>query len=281
MPSRSGRCYLSRMAASLIDIGVNLAHAQFRQDRDDVIARAVAAGVAQMIVTGTNERSSEAASDLAKERPGVLYATAGVHPHNAKECGPATIGALRALCRLPEVVAVGECGLDYNRDFSPRPAQDRWFAEQLALAAELGLPVFLHERDAHPRFLAILREQGKAVARGVVHCFTGDAAQAESYLELGLHIGVTGWINDERRGAALREAVRRVPLDRLMIETDAPFLTPRDMHPRPSRNEPAFLTHVLRGVAAAIGKPEDEIASATTGTARRLFSKIQPPDAAA
>jgi TatD DNase family protein len=268
------------MEASLIDIGVNLAHAQFREDRDDVMARAVAAGVAQMIVTGTNERASVAASDLARERRGVLYATAGVHPHNAKECGPRTIDALRELCRTSEVVCVGECGLDYNRDFSPRPVQDRWFAEQLGLAAEMRLPVFLHERDAHPRFIAIVREQRAALVGGVVHCFTGTAAEAGAYLDLGLDIGITGWICDERRGLPLRDVVRKVPLDRLMIETDAPFLAPRSMRPRPSRNEPAFLPHVLKALADALGRPADEVATATTANARRLFSKMKPAPAA-
>jgi TatD DNase family protein len=268
------------MQPSLIDIGVNLAHAQFRDDRDAVIARALAAGVAQMIVTGTNERASQAAIGLAQERRGVLFASAGVHPHNAKECGPQTIDALRQLCLTSEVVCVGECGLDYNRDFSPRPVQDRWFAEQLTLAAEMKLPLFLHERDAHSSFIAIVREQRAGLVGGVVHCFTGTAAEADAYLDLGLDIGITGWICDERRGLPLRDVVRNVPLDRLMIESDAPFLSPRSMRPRPSRNEPAFLPHVLHAVAEALGKPAAEVAAATTENARRLFSKMSPAPAA-
>jgi TatD DNase family protein len=269
------------MLPSIVDIGVNLAHAQFREDRDQVIDRAVAAGVTQVIVTGTNERASDAASALARKRRGVLFSTAGVHPHNAKECGPGTLDALRALCRTSEVVAVGECGLDFNRDFSPRPVQERWFAEQLGLAAEMKLPVFLHERDAHARFVAILKEHRPRLAGGVVHCFTGSAAEASAYLDLGFDLGITGWICDERRGLHLREVVRRVPLDRLMIETDAPFLTPRDLPQKPRRNEPAFLPHVLRSVAKALGKDAAEVAAATTANARRLFSKIAGPAGAA
>lgn len=264
------------MLPLLVDIGVNLAHAQFRADRDAVVTRAVDAGVAQLIVTGTSERSSEAARDLARARRGVLYATAGVHPHDAKSCGQNTIATLRALCASKEVVAVGECGLDFNRDFSPRPVQERWFAEQLALAAELSLPVFLHERDAHARFLAIVREHRMKLPGGVVHCFTGTRAEATAYLDLGLDIGITGWICDERRGLPLREVVQHIPLPRLMIETDAPFLAPRDMRPRPQRNEPAFLPHILRTVAAALGEPAPAVAAATTGNAHRLFPKMSP-----
>lgn len=262
------------MLPPLVDIGVNLAHAQFRSDRDDVIARAVAAGVGRMMITGTNERTSEAAFVLARTRPGVLYSTAGVHPHNARECGPKTLDALRALCVRPEIVAVGECGLDFNRDFSPRPAQERWFGEQLALAAELRLPVFLHERDAHARFVAIVREHRAGLTGGVVHCFTGTAAEASAYLELGFDLGITGWICDERRGLPLREVVKKVPLDRLMVETDAPFLVPRDLPQKASRNEPSLLPHILRAVAKAMGKDPAEVAEATTANAIRLFPKL-------
>ncbi|MEZ4294675.1 MAG: TatD family hydrolase [Polyangiaceae bacterium] len=263
------------MLPALVDIGVNLAHARFRNDRDEVIARALAAGVPQMILTGTSEPASEAVLSLAKKRRGTLYSTAGVHPHDAKSCGPRTIDALRALCRNAEVVAVGECGLDFNRNFSPPPVQERWFTEQLALAAEMKLPVFLHERDAHDRFLAIVREQRASLCGGVVHCFTGTAAEAKAYLDLDLDLGITGWICDDRRGVGLRDVVKRVPLSRLMVETDAPFLTPRDLSPRPDRNEPAFLPHVLRAVAASMGLPAEEVAAATTATAHRLFAKMK------
>ena len=262
------------MSPPLVDIGVNLAHASFRKDRDEVLDRAIASGVAQLIITGTSERSSEEASALAKRRPGVLFATAGVHPHNAKECAPRTLVSLRALCGSPEVAALGECGLDFNRNFSPPPVQEKWFDEQLALAADMKMPVFLHERDAHQRFAAILGEHRPHLVGGVVHCFTGTWEEARAYLDMDLDLGITGWICDERRGQHLREVVARVPLDRLMIETDAPFLAPRDLRPRPQRNEPALLPHVLRAVASAMGKPPAEVAAATTANARRLFPKI-------
>ena len=262
---------VSATTPELVDIGVNLGHRSFAGDRDAVIARAVAAGVRTLIVTGTSERGSAEAQALAAARPDVLFATAGVHPHQARECGAGTLERLRTLARLPQVVAVGECGLDFNRDFSPRPDQEKWFDAQLALAGELGLPVFLHERDAHERFVAILRAHRASLVDMVVHCFTGTVAEAEAYLELGACIGITGWICDERRGRELREATPRIPLDRMMIETDAPFLAPRDLRPRVSRNEPAYLPHVLAAIATARGESIDAVAAATTATARRVF----------
>jgi TatD DNase family protein len=256
----------------LIDVGANLAHDSFDADREAVMHRAAAAGVVQMIVTGSSEDATRKAIDLSRAHPGVLFATAGVHPHHAADLTPETLPSLRDLARAPEVRAVGECGLDYFRDFSPRDLQRRAFAWQLALAKELGKPVFLHQRDAHDDFLAILREHG--VTRGVAHCFTAGEAERDAYLALGLHIGITGWINDERRGYHLREVVKGIPADRLMIETDAPYLLPRDIKPAPKsrRNEPAFLPYVVRAIAQARGEAAEAVASASTATARRFFA---------
>jgi TatD DNase family protein len=257
---------------ALIDIGVNLTHASFRDDRDEVISRARAAGVGTMIVTGTTLPASQRALDLAHTTPG-LRATCGVHPHDARHAGEAELAALRALAERPECAAVGECGLDFNRDFSPRPDQERVFEAQLELAAAIGKPVFTHERDAHERFVAILARHRPRLRGAVVHCFTGNAAELDAYLALDLHIGITGWICDERRGTHLRELIKRVPLDRLMLETDAPFLTPRNLRPKPrrDRNEPAFLPLVLDAVADALGRLREEVAAATTATATRFF----------
>jgi TatD DNase family protein len=255
----------------LIDIGVNLAHDSFDADREAVLQRAAAAGVVQMVVTGSSEDSTRKAIELARERPGVLFATAGVHPHHAADLSAEQLPALAELARAPEVVAAGECGLDYFRDFSPRDLQRRAFGWQLEMSKALDKPVFLHQRDAHEDFIAILREHG--VARGVAHCFTGDERECDAYLELGLHIGITGWINDERRGQHLRSVVKRIPADRLMLESDAPYLLPRDMKPAPKsrRNEPAYLHHVLRAIAAARGETPESVAAASTATARRFF----------
>jgi len=262
----------------LIDIGVNLAHRRFAEDRDAVIARAVAAGVGTMVVTGTSTRASREARALAASRPGVLWSTAGIHPHEARDATPAALAELRGLARDPAVCAIGECGLDFDRMFSSAKDQERAFEDQLALAAELALPVFLHERAAHDRFLAIVREHRARLTAAVVHCFTGTGGELDAYLALDLHIGITGWICDERRGVALRALVPRIPRDRLMIETDAPFLLPRDLATRPAggRNEPALLRQVLSGVARAAGRPEEVVAAETTATAREFFRLESP-----
>ena len=262
------------MTHSLIDIGVNLTNKAFRADLDDVMARARAAGVDVMVATGTRVEASWDAYSLARQHPGVVYSTAGVHPHHAADCNADTLPALRELAARDEVVVVGECGVDYDRNFSPPDVQRRWFAAQLGLAADLGMPVFLHERDAHEDFAAILREHLPHLPRAVIHCFTGNAAELDTYLALDLHIGITGWICDERRGLHLRDIVGRIPANRLMIETDAPYLLPRAIRPRPKsrRNEPANLTHVLAAVADATGKAAEVVAAETTATARRFFA---------
>jgi TatD DNase family protein len=259
----------------LVDIGANLTHDSFDGDRSEVIERAAAAGVRRAIVTGASVTGSAQAVELSEARPGVLYATAGVHPHHAADFDSHTVSALDALLANKAVVAVGECGLDYFRDFSPRAAQREAFRAQLELAIRHAKPVFLHQRDAHEDFLALLAPSIRDLTRGgVAHCFTGGPAELEAYLELGLYIGVTGWVCDERRGGALREAVPRIPLDRLLIETDAPYLLPRDLVPKPAhrRNEPAFLPHVLERVAQLTQQPIESVAEATTRNAERLFS---------
>jgi TatD DNase family protein len=257
----------------LIDIGANLGHDSFRHDLPQVLERAHAAGVTQMIVTGASESESRAAHDIASAHPGVLFATAGVHPHLAREWTDDTATAIRELAQSPIVVAVGEAGLDFNRDFSPRPIQERVFAAQLELAVELGMPVFMHERDAHDRFAAILGEFRSRLGPAVIHCFTGDAQELDHYLELDLHVGITGWICDDRRGTHLRELVSRIPLERLMLETDSPYLLPRDLDPRPKsrRNEPMHLAHIAETVAAYRKIDPAELADATTRTARAFF----------
>jgi TatD DNase family protein len=256
----------------LIDIGVNLTSKQFRADLPQVIERALAAGVRHMIVTGLTAPLSQSALELARTRPTQLCSTAGVHPHNARTFDRHTQAELRNLARAPEVVAVGECGLDYDRDFSPRDQQRAAFEAQLELAAELGKPVFLHQRSAHEDFERIMRNARSRLVGGVVHCFTGDAQELDCYLELGLCIGITGFICDERRGTHLQELVGRIPADRLMIETDAPFLLPRDLRGVSGRrNEPAFLPHVAKSVARYAGRDLAEVRGSTTRVAFELF----------
>lgn len=262
------------VSPALVDIGINLTHDGYDNDRDAVMARAAAAGVVQMIVTGASAEGSRKAVALAHRHPATLYATAGVHPHHATELTEQLAHELEGLAHKPEVVAVGECGLDYFRDFSPRDVQRAAFARQLEIAARVGKPVFLHQRDAHDDFIAILREHAGALTAGAVaHCFTGKASELEEYLRMGLHVGITGWICDERRGAHLLPLMRHIPAGKLMIETDGPYLLPRDLHPKPAsrRNEPAYLPHIAATIARARGESLEQLAAATTAAARRFF----------
>jgi len=257
----------------LIDIGANLTHDSFDADRDAVIGRAQAAGVAQFIVTGSDVEHSRKALELSRQWPGVLFCTAGTHPHHAKDFAADAPAALRTLLANPEVVAAGECGLDYFRNFSPHAAQLACFEAQLALAAETRKPVFLHQRDAHAEFIDVLKRHRQNLGAAVLHCFTGSETELQDYLSLELHIGITGWICDERRGIHLRELVKMIPTNRLLLETDAPYLLPRDVRPRPAhhRNEPLYLAHISEVVAACTDKPVAQLAAETTANAQRFF----------
>jgi TatD DNase family protein len=258
----------------LVDIGVNLTHESFDADRDEVIDRAQAVGVRRMVVTGSSVEQSGKAAELAARHPGVLFATAGVHPHHASDFHRSDLPGLAELAAVRGVVAIGECGLDYFRNYSSPQQQERAFAAQLELAAQLKLPVFLHQRDAHQRFVAILRDYRDALVRAVAHCFTGQREELYCYLDMDLHIGITGWICDERRGAHLETLVRDIPADRLMLETDAPYLLPRDLPERPAsrRNVPAYLPHVLNKVAACREVTPEQLGAATTRTAADFFA---------
>lgn len=258
----------------LIDIGLNLGHESFEHDREQVFADAKAAGVVQMVLTGTSLEGSDKAMSLAAEHPGVLFSTVGVHPHEAAHYNIDTGSQLHRLAQQPHVVAIGETGLDFYRDFSPRQEQEEAFAEQLSIGAMTKLPVFLHQRDAHSRFMGILREQRDKLSRGVVHCFTGTREELFDYLDLDMYIGITGWVCDERRGLHVQELLKDIPANRLMLETDAPYLQPRTMRPKPQtrRNVPANLVWVLKTVAHVLGQDEQDVAASTTDNARRFFA---------
>lgn len=260
----------------MIDIGANLAHESFAADLDAVLQRAWDAGLSAIVVTGSCLDSARRAVDLAAAHPGRLFATAGLHPHHAAEWTDAHAACIRELAQARGLVSLGECGLDYFRDLSPREAQRRAFVAQLELAIELRRPVFLHQRDAHADFVAILREHRAALVDVCVHCFTDTPQAADDYLALDCHLGITGWICDERRGTHLHEVARRVPPARLMVETDAPYLLPRNLprarRPRDARrNEPAFLPWVVETIADARGEPAAQVAAFTADTARRFF----------
>jgi TatD DNase family protein len=261
------------LSVDLIDIGANLTHDSFASDLDAVMARALQAGVRRQIVTGADLASSGQAADLAERHPALLRSTAGVHPHHAESFTGAQRGELLDLLQRPSVVAAGECGLDYFRNIAPPEAQRRAFATQLEAAAAARKPVFLHQRDAHPDFAAILKEHIGSLQGGVAHCFTGGQAELDAYLGLGLYIGITGWVCDERRGLALRDVIPRIPEDRLLVETDAPYLLPRDLTPKPKsrRNEPALLVHIAQTVAALRGQSLAAVAGFTTRNAETLF----------
>jgi TatD DNase family protein len=258
---------------SLVDIGANLTHDSFDADRNEVIQRAREAGVGRMIITGSSAKGSRDAVALAESHADIFRATAGVHPHHASEYDDEVHDMLEKMLGNPLVVAVGECGLDYFRDFSPRDTQRTAFERQIELGISSQLPIFLHQRDAHEDFLAMLRPARDKIAGAVAHCFTGGTDELRAYVDIGLYVGVTGWICDERRGSALYEAVKSLPLDRLMIETDAPYLLPRTLHPKPKsrRNEPQHLPEVLRVVAEAMQLPIDTVAEATSANAKKFF----------
>ncbi len=264
------------MPYSLIDIGANLTHNSFDEDRAEMMLRASDAGVSRMIVTGSSNQGSLDALKLAESEPGRLYATAGVHPHHATDYDETSETLIRELAKKDAVVAIGECGLDYFRDFSPRPAQLAAFRSQLEIAAEVALPVFLHQRDAHDDFVEVLEPMLPKLPRAVAHCFTGENESLREFLAMGLWIGITGWICDERRGDHLHDIVSVIPDDKLLIETDAPYLLPRTIQPKPKsrRNEPAYLTEVLRVVAEARGQSEEHVARITTENAINFFGIV-------
>ena len=257
----------------LLDIGANLGHESFHHDLDAVLQRAHAHGVSRMIVTGASREGSTHALALAKAHPGTLFATAGVHPHHAIDYDDATDGLLRELAKDPSVRAVGETGLDYNRNYSPRDVQVQVFERQLQIAVDLQKPLFLHQRDAHGDFIALLRRYRDQVPAAVVHCFTDSGEALRDYMALDCHIGITGWICDERRGTHLRELVREIPANRLMIETDAPYLLPRTVRPHPAhrRNEPMYLKHICEEIALDRGEPAEVTAANSTAAAEAFF----------
>ncbi len=257
----------------LIDIGANLTHESFQRDRDVVLKRAADAGVHTLMVTGASRSGSQQALELALQYPERLWCTAGVHPHHASEYSDECDSELASLLSHPRVLAAGETGLDYHRDFSPRPQQIYAYERQLELAVSSGKPLFLHQRDAHDDFVAVLKTRRDAISRAVVHCFTGTRDELFACLDMDLYIGITGWICDERRGGHLRELVRSIPANRLMLETDAPYLMPRNLDPMPRdrRNEPMYLAHICREVARDRGESFDQTAAASVATAREFF----------
>lgn len=252
------------------DIGANLTNSRFASDLDEVLANAKNVGVEAILITGTNESESAAALAITERDPIALFSTAGVHPHDADQVSADWLSHLSKLLRSPQVVAVGECGLDFNRNFSSREGQLAVFEAQIALAKEHNLPLFLHERDAFDEQIQLLTAY--QVSEGVAHCFTGTKEQMRAYLDLGLYIGITGWLCDPKRGETLREAVQELPLNRLLLETDAPYLTPRSLPKKIRRNEPQYIVEVAKTLSEITGHSIDAIAQASSANARALFN---------
>jgi TatD DNase family protein len=242
----------------------------YADDLDNVIERARSAQICAMMTVGTDGPSSGRAVVLADTYPDV-YAAVGLHPHDAKACDEETLGALKALTQHVKVRAWGEIGLDFNRMYSPAKVQERWFERQIESALELGLPMIFHERDSRGRFKDILRSFWTDEYKGVVHCFSGSEDELDVYLDLGLHIGITGIVTMKSRGAGLRRMVRRIPADRLLVETDAPYLTPAPERNKHRRNEPAFVRSVLLKLADVRGEASEELAAVIWSNTCRLF----------
>ncbi len=258
----------------MIDIGVNLTNKRFHKDIGTVINNARQVGLTGLIITGTDLVSSESAIELAETEPGFLFSTAGIHPHDAKTFDSSSLSKLKQLALNPQVKAIGECGLDFNRNYSTPAEQELAFVQQLELAVELQLPVFMHERDANRRFIELLKPYRSQLPNAVLHCFTGDKRDLQRCLELDLHIGITGWICDERRGTQLLELVKLIPDNRLMIETDSPYLLPRSMRPKPksSRNEPKYLPYIAQTIALAREQSLDVFINNTRKTSQAFFN---------
>lgn len=263
----------------MIDIGANLAHESFAADIPQVLERAWQAGLSHIVITGSSRASNQQAAQLAAIDAKRLSSTAGVHPHHASEWTMEDAALIRELAQQPQLVAVGECGLDYFRDLSPRAEQRHAFIAQLQLAVALQKPVFLHQRDAHSDFLPILREYRPHLPAACVHCFTDTQAALEDYLALDCYIGITGWVCDAKRGAPLQAVVPSIANERLLVETDAPYLLPHTLPKaqRPAnarRNEPAFLPYVVQALAALRGSSALALAQQTASNAQRFFGLV-------
>lgn len=263
----------------LIDIGANLTDNAFRDDYNTVIRTALRHKI-NIVLTGTSAETSSQAANIALEWPNSIFSTAGIHPHYSHAATSDDISRLKDLARLPQVVAIGETGLDFFRMLSPQSIQEQLFEKHIELAATTNKPMFIHERHAFARSFEILKAHRNAFSKGVIHCFTGDKTALFKYLDLDLHIGITGWVCDERRGAELQSLLKHIPASKLMIETDAPYLKPRDLtkngtNPayklKASRNEPVVLRHIAETVAKLRNEDVALFAQHSYETSKKFF----------
>ena len=254
----------------IFDSHCHLDDKSFASDFDKVIKRAQNAGVNRLMTIGVNGTTSARAVELADSHP-EIYASVGVHPHDAGNCSQSIIDDLINLAKKPKVCAWGEIGLDFNRMYSPREDQEKWFRKQLEIADKLELPLIFHERDSNGRFLEMLKNHTAGKLKGVVHCFSGDDNELEQYLNLGLHIGITGILTIKGRGSRLRELAAFIPSDRLLVETDAPYLVPAPEKNQYRRNEPAFVKSVILKLAEVKQENPENLAEIVWQNTCRLY----------
>jgi TatD DNase family protein len=274
-PHKLERTFQQENRLQLFDSHCHLDDRSYKTDLESVLQRAGDAGVSAMMIAGVDLQSVQRALALADRYPG-LYAAVGIHPHDAESCNETVLEQLRQLAQNPKVRAWGEIGLDFNRMYSPRKDQENWFIRQLAEAAALNLPVIIHERDSGGRLIEILEQHPDHNRQGVVHCFSGNGDELDRYLDMGFCIGVTGIVTIQKRGAALRQLIPKIPDNRLLVETDAPYLTPAPEKNKTRRNEPAFVKRVLMKLAEIRNQEPGELARITTENACRLFGITAP-----
>jgi TatD DNase family protein len=258
----------------LTDSHAHLDDERFAPDLAAALDRARAAGVEHIVTVGTGLASCEAAIALARRNPGLVRASVGIHPHDAAGSDEAALARLSELARSPEVVAIGETGLDYHYNRSPRDAQRAVFESHIRIALELNLPVVVHCREAYEDCLTILKGHAGSGLRGALHCFAGDWPTAKALIGMNFFISFAGPLTFSNADP-LREVARRVPMDRLLIETDCPYLAPQPVRGR--RNEPAFVRYVAEALAAIRGMTADEVAARTAGNATQLFGPMERP----
>ena len=254
----------------IFDSHCHLDDRSYNKDRDTVLDRATGAGVTRIMIVGIDEKSSRKAVHLAQSYS-PCFASVGVHPHVAKNCDENTLSSLTELAASSRVKAWGETGLDFNRMYSPRKDQEKWFIRQLDVARKLDLPLIFHERDSKGRFFEILSSHCPPGLKGVVHCFSGNRKELERYLDFGLYIGITGILTIKTRGEDLRRLVTEIPAERLLVETDAPYLTPAPEKNRTRRNEPAFVKSVLLKLAQVRDEDPESMAEKIWANTCRLY----------
>lgn len=264
----------------LIDIGANLTDKAFKEDYKAVIKTALKHKI-KIVITGTSAENSSRGADIALEWPNSIFSTAGIHPHYSHAATSDDINALESLAQLQQVVAIGETGLDFFRMLSPQSIQEQLFEKHIELAAKTNKPMFIHERHAFSRSFEILKAHRDLFSHGVIHCFTGDKTSLFKYLDLDLHIGITGWVCDERRGAELQALLKHIPAAKLMIETDSPYLKPRDLaknqtNPayklKSSRNEPVALRHIAETIAKLRNEDVELLSKHSYETSMKFFN---------